>query len=112
MDAERSVLTTDHSAIGAWLVQKWGFPDVLVNWVKNHHAPGLEVQDSNIAISVFADYLCKVKGIAASGSFEPAVLNKGAWTCLKLDKADLPPIIQEVNEEIKLADDMLAVGMS
>ena len=112
VDAERSVLTTDHSAIGAWLVQKWGFPEVLVGWVQNHHAPGLESQDSNVAISVFADYLCKVKGIAASGSFDPAILNKNAWTCLKLDKADLPPIIQEVNEEIKLVDDMLAAGMS
>ena len=112
VDAERSVLTTDHSAIGAWLVQRWGFPDVLVDWVQNHHTAGREAQDPNIGISVFADYLCKVKGIAASGSFDPAVLIKDAWACLKLEKADLPPIIQEVNEEIKLADDMLAAGMS
>lgn len=112
VDAERAVLSTDHSAIGGWLAEKWGFPEVLMNWVRDHHVAGLESQQPTIAISVFADYLCKVKGIAASGSFEPAVLNKDAWACLKLDKADLPPIIQEVNEEIKLADDMLAIGLS
>ena len=58
------------------------------------------------------NYLVKVKGIAASGSHDPAVLSKTAWTCLKLEKADLPPVIAEVNQEIKLADAMLAVGMS
>ena len=112
VDAERAIFGTDHSAIGGWLVERWGFPEVLVAWVRDHHKAGLEAENPHIAISVFADYLCKVKGIAASGSFEPALLNKAAWTCLKLDKADLPPIIQEVNSEIKLADDMLAVGMS
>ena len=112
VEAERSLFGTDHSAIGGWLAEKWGFPEVLMHWVRDHHQAGLEVQQPSIAISVFADYLCKVKGIAASGSYEPAILNKDAWACLKLDKTDLPPIIQEVNEEIKLADDMLAIGMS
>lgn len=112
VDAERALFGTDHGAIGAWLVERWGFPDVLAHWVRDHHAPGLEGKDPRFAISAFSDYLCKVKGIAASGSYDEAVLNKDAWACLTLEKADLPPIIQEVNQEIRLADDMLAVGLS
>ena len=112
VDAERTVFGTDHSAIGGWLADRWGFPDVLASWIKTHHTPGMEEKDPRIAISVFSDYLVKVKGIAASGSYDPAVLSKTAWACLKLEKADLPPIIAEVNQEIKLADEMLAVGMA
>ena len=112
VEAERTLFGTDHSAIGGWLVERWGFPEALTGWVKEHHRPGLEATNPRVAISVFADYLCKVKGIAAPDTYDPATLSKPAWACLKLDKGDLPPIIQEVNEEIKLADDMLAIGMS
>ncbi len=112
VDAERALFGADHSIIGGQLADRWGFPDVLASWIKQHHTAGLEEKDPRIAISVFSDYLVKVKGIAASGSFDPAILNKAAWTCLKLEKTDLPPIIVEVNQEIKLADEMLAIGMS
>ena len=112
VEAERALFGTDHSAVGGWLADRWGFPEVLSGWVKQHHTAGAEEKDPRIAISVFADYLVKVKGIAASGSYDPATLSKASWTCLKLEKTDLPPIITEVNQEIKLADEMLAVGMS
>ncbi len=112
VEAERALFGTDHSMVGGQLADRWGFPDVLATWIKTHHAPGMEEKDPRVAISVFSDYLVKVKGIAASGSYDPAVLSKTAWTCLKLEKTDLPPIIAEVNQEIKLADEMLAVGMS
>ena len=37
--AESEVLGTDHAQVGACLLKKWGIPRVIVEAVKNHHAP-------------------------------------------------------------------------
>jgi len=34
---EKSVINTDHQAVGAWLLKSWNMPDGLVNGVKNSH---------------------------------------------------------------------------
>ena len=33
VEAERALFGTDHSAVGGWLVDRWGFPEVLATWV-------------------------------------------------------------------------------
>jgi HD-like signal output (HDOD) protein len=37
--AEKAVLGTDHSEVGACLLQRWSFPEIIVEAVANHHAP-------------------------------------------------------------------------
>jgi putative nucleotidyltransferase with HDIG domain len=37
--AEKAVLGADHSEIGACLLQRWSFPEIIVEAVANHHAP-------------------------------------------------------------------------
>jgi putative nucleotidyltransferase with HDIG domain len=37
--AERAVLGTDHCEVGACLLQRWSFPELIVEAVANHHAP-------------------------------------------------------------------------
>jgi putative nucleotidyltransferase with HDIG domain len=38
-EAERSILGTDHCEVGACLLQRWSFPELIVEAVANHHAP-------------------------------------------------------------------------
>ncbi len=38
-DAERAVLGTDHSEVGACLLTRWQIPDVIVQAVAHHHRP-------------------------------------------------------------------------
>ncbi len=108
-DAERMVLATDHAQIGAWLLEKWKLPTRIVDGVRQHHGDG-SLGDRMIAIARFADYLCKVKGIAASGSCEEAHLDKMAWARLEMKREDLPSLLREINREIEAANEFLAVA--
>ncbi len=108
-DAERTVLATDHAQVGAWLLEKWKLPQRIVDGVRQHHGDGT-TGDRLIAVARFADYLCKVKGIAASGSCEEAHLDKTAWARLEMKREDLPAILREINREIEAANEFLAVA--
>ena len=37
VEVERRELQTDHAAVGAWLLQRWGLPERLVNAVRDSH---------------------------------------------------------------------------
>jgi len=37
IEAERLVLDSDHCEIGAWIAEKWNFPDKIVEAIRNHH---------------------------------------------------------------------------
>ncbi|HEX3720087.1 MAG TPA: HDOD domain-containing protein [Verrucomicrobiae bacterium] len=39
MEVERAVLGTDHCEVGACLLQRWAFPDLIIEAVANHHSP-------------------------------------------------------------------------
>jgi len=110
IDAERKVLETNHAEIGRWLTEKWGLPKELVAGIGYHHdlanAPGADL----IAVIQFANYLSKVKGIAASGSCESPELAKEVWKLLAIDKADLPELVNTINQEIAAASSWLEVA--
>ncbi len=36
---EREVFGVDHARVGAWLGERWGFPDQVVKAISSHHAP-------------------------------------------------------------------------
>lgn len=108
-NAERTVLATDHAQIGAWLLEKWKLPQKIIDGVRQHHGDGA-AEDRTIAIARFADYLCKVKGIAASGSCDEAHLDRTAWARLEMKREDLPALLREINREIEAANEFLAVA--
>ena len=57
--AEKEVLKTDHAEIGALILSKWSFPDVLVNAVRWHHYPeGLENSNLQPEVVYLANLLC------------------------------------------------------
>lgn len=37
VEAERLVIDTDHCEIGAWIAEKWNFPEKIVDGIRNHH---------------------------------------------------------------------------
>ena len=50
VEIERHNLKTDHANVGAWLLQRWGFPERLVSAVRNSHIR--ERNDNQLANSV------------------------------------------------------------
>ena len=61
--AEKEVLKTDHAEIGALILSKWSFPEVLINAVRWHHYPeGLEHSNLHPEIVYIANLLCHSSG--------------------------------------------------
>lgn len=49
LDAETAVIGMNHAEIGARLAEKWNFPEVLADTIRNHHTPGLACVDQRMA---------------------------------------------------------------
>ena len=105
--AEQAALPATHPDLGAWLARRWGLPPVLVAGLAQHHAVPRDDLPPLQAALRFADYLCTIKGLTASGSCADAALDRQTWTALQLTTADLPPLINVIDAEIKTAEDLL-----
>lgn len=62
-EAENQVLGLDHSHIGAWLAEKWNFPEHLCLAIRMHHSPLLARQHRQLiwlvhAADIFSRALC------------------------------------------------------
>jgi len=110
LEAERAILQTDHAEIGRWVTEKWGLPKELVAAIGYHHDIEAAPEKSLVAVVQFADYLAKLKGIAASGSCETPELAKDVWSMLSVDKGDLPELVNTINQEISAASSWLEVA--
>jgi len=49
LDAEETVLGLHHAEVGARLVERWNFPDVLVDTIRHHHVPSGASVDPKLA---------------------------------------------------------------
>jgi len=78
---EKEVLNTTHSEVGAWLANRWKFPDTLVSEIRDHHAPAACEADPLVGVVQFANCLCKAKGFRCSGSYEKVAISPAlnAW---------------------------------
>jgi len=106
-EAEKEVLATDHADIGAWLAREWGLAESLVNAIEMHHTVEKSQDKRLVSANMFANYVCLLKGLEASGTFQEPSLDKSIWSQLNLKKADLPQIISAVNKEMKLVEPLL-----
>lgn len=50
--AEETVLGLHHAEVGARLVERWDFPEVLVDTIRHHHVPGEATVDPELAAVV------------------------------------------------------------
>ena len=109
ISAERKVLETTHAEIGRWVAEKWGLPKELVGAIGYHHEIDTAPDKVLVAVVQFANFLSKLKGLAASGSYETPELAKEVWTQLAVDKSDLPELVNTINEEISAASSWIEV---
>jgi len=108
--AEKEILSTDHAEVGRWVAEKWGLPKELVGAIAYHHDLASASDKTIVAVIQFADFLARLKGIAASGSYETPEIPKDVWELLAVDKSDLPELVNTINEEIAAASSWLEVA--
>ncbi|NQT21529.1 MAG: HDOD domain-containing protein [Planctomycetes bacterium] len=98
--AERQILNTTHGAVGAWLAERWNFPDDLQSAIKRRHDPCACEEDPLIAVLQFANCLCKAKGYRCSGSYEKVTISGPLNKWLHKRKWNIAEFFASVDREV------------
>ncbi|MFH0920653.1 MAG: HDOD domain-containing protein [Fibrobacterota bacterium] len=100
---EQKLLDIEHGEIGGLILEKWKFPESIVQAVNGHHFPDrAELEWLPLAQLVhLSDFACSVLGAGEPGDALPQGFSHGAWHDLKIDPDQIPPIVAQVEEEIE-----------
>jgi HD-like signal output (HDOD) protein len=111
-EAEHEHVGADHALIGAWLAVKWGLSDDLVQTILWHHDPSSvsQVYWEQTVMCHIANYICNQQKIGDGGDLAAPVLAQMLWKKLGLSVADISSIVDEINEESKKSDILLALA--
>ena len=100
--AEREVLGTDHAEMGARVLQKWSFPDALVNGARWHHDPdAADPQDPLIDIVHVADVLCLTLGFGIGREGLEYQASEGAMERLGIESDQLKMTASRVAQGVE-----------
>lgn len=105
VDKERPALATDHSAVGAWLVDQWQLPSLMADAILFHHMAPQEV--------IVADPLSRILWVAHRGSLAPASaegVEDGTAAVLAVTGL-APARFRQLCEEAAVRVDSLASGL-
>lgn len=106
-ESEQSVLGYDHQAIAAALLQRWSYPDVLVQAVGCHHTPEMITAGRmESAVVHFADYLVHAMQIGSSGERHIPALHPRAWETLGLTESSLEALMSAVDEQMEAVEEV------
>ncbi|MBL8025997.1 MAG: HDOD domain-containing protein [Fibrobacteres bacterium] len=110
--AEKRLLGIEHGEIGAVILEKWRFPEVIVTAVKCHNSPD-EATDAALQLTQIlhiADFACSAIGAGEPGDAVPQTFSLGAWHDLNIDADSLSKIVSETEEEIAKAKIMMNIN--
>lgn len=112
--AEQQVFSTDHTLVGAWLCQRWRFPQAMVDAVRYHHSPEDAPADNPfVAIVYLADLFSRVTGHGFGGENTPVVIyDTPAWRAVLAlrrtnSPVDLAALTFQLNEAMQQNEDLL-----
>lgn len=105
-DAERQVLGYDHQDIAAALLQRWNFPDVLVQAVGSHHElRGQTPLRVETAVVHFSDYLVNAMQIGSSGERQIPPLQARLWETLGLTSEALDSLMSAIDDQMAAVEE-------
>lgn len=108
--AEREVIGVDHSEVGAWLGRRWNLDGSLLSVILLHHDPHQDDGQINMdaALIHIANHICNTEHIGYGGSPHSTFL-PGVWKELGLSVADIATVVDDVHEEAKKSDVLMAL---
>ncbi len=99
--AEQRLLGFDHADLGAALIKAWRLPSSLAETVQYHHDPaGATEFPVEVAIVHIADIIVSSAQLGHAGDPHVPPLSPEAWTLLGLDTADIPSMLDDINEQL------------
>jgi putative nucleotidyltransferase with HDIG domain len=101
IEAERELLETDHSEIGAWLAQTWHLPASLIEPIAWHHNVEKSIaHQAKTAVVHIADVITHASAFGFSGDDLVPKIQTAAWNKLGLTDQHLESIVDEVEDRL------------
>ena len=96
--AEKEVLGCDHTAIGAWLGQRWRLPPGMIAVVQCHHEPDTAADEYRelVMLCHCANYICNREHIGDSGDSLAPAFFYSVWKRLGLQVGDIAEVVDQV----------------
>lgn len=104
-EQEQGQLGYTHSELGAWVAEKWSFPELVADTIRLHHAPLSDGRDKGVHCVEVANMLCSFKGMTSVGVnlVRPSI---AAVNELELSKADLETLLLDLDDELRQYDEL------
>ncbi|MGA2176925.1 MAG: HDOD domain-containing protein [Verrucomicrobiota bacterium] len=108
--AEKAVLGVDHAEVGACLLQKWSFPEIIIEAVANHHAPVVRPAVQLSAVVYLSNCAAHLSGTAPGWDAYAVRANQTAAELLELEPGKVEQMIAGVQGAMKAANQFLHVA--
>ncbi len=111
-EVEREIMGVDHTRVGAWLGVKWNLSPDLVEVVRWHHEPLAAPSEHSelTALCHVANFVCNQQHIGDGGDLADPVWKQAVWKELGLSVGDIATVVDEINEESKKSEILLALA--
>lgn len=109
VEAEQTVLGTDHTYVGQILAQQWRFPAVLIEAIKGHHHPESSEQHSLNAAVHLGNAIAHALDLCEEPQERVSYLSEKCWIGLKLNQDELMRLFAEIENQFTSIREALAV---
>lgn len=106
IEAERTVLETDHAEVGAFLLNHWKLPAVVIEAVAHHHAPVIQPQPQLSALIHVANLLAHEVGSAPGWSSFAVRAHEEVPEALGLDESAMQRLTLEAYDALTQVEQM------
>ena len=108
---ELDTIGTDHAQAGAWLGQKWHLAEELIEVIRWHHEPdnAHEAHKELVMLCHAGNYVCNLVKIGDSGDAVAPAFFRGVWKQLGVEIQDISGIMDQIKEESKNSELLLAL---
>ncbi|RKY24205.1 MAG: hypothetical protein DRP79_08085, partial [Planctomycetota bacterium] len=108
IEAERSVLGTDHAVVGGMMAKRWQFPESLVHAIEKHHDPDAESSPVLDTVHV-ANIVAKTLGIGLGSDQMNLTASTDAAERLGLSSKTLEALCAAVPDELSKTEALFEV---
>ena len=110
LEAERKILQTDHSEIGAILLRRWNMPESIIEATANHHAPVLSPKPQLSAVVHVANCLAHEVGAGAGRDSHAVRVNEQAAVVLGIGPEKLALLMIDIYDSLARIEQLANVS--
>lgn len=110
LEAERSILGSDHAEVGACLLRAWRLPETLVEAVEHHHAPGLVPEPQLSCVIHIADMLAHQVGAAPGWASHAVRAGEGTAEALGITSETVQNLLIATSDALARVDTLAAAA--